>query len=374
MPPAIDLGSLGPALYGGVRGARDARRDSMEEEAFNTDQAIRRERLANEQTEAPLRRRSLELGLDEQQRQAIRRPKVEADQDILRQMGIDTAKLTLEEKTALTAQAKDARQKEERLKLGLGQFHTEGDPQAVADAMGDMYPDPSGEKPKAVRNADGSITLSGPRMKQPIVLKAQEIGGAMRSADDQLAMYAYKLANPVNHLKERLSTDLSVEKEGAKQQAITDRAVERERERGEQRVRDTEAKGKLNAGRAVERGVRLGKTFVDSSLKTASVPGHFQATYSSEDDAKLLPHIYKRMGELVRNEDKEPEEAASTAVNEVRTKFLTSKKTVMDAVERLRKAGVDPKDKDSLAKRAPAGNRMSTSSSRAWAASRSSTA
>jgi hypothetical protein len=316
MPPAIDFGGLAPALYGGVQGMRDSKRDTMEEQAFGTDQAIRRQRLSNETELQPLRRNALE---QEQQ---------------LREFGLNTARMSDEERTTAHADVMDARRKEDRLKLGLGQFHTSGDPQSVADAIGDMYP-----------KADGSN------------LKTQKINGIERTADDQLAMFAYKVANPVEHVKQRYATEQGLEKEDLRQGMMTDRAVQRERERGDQRVREASVKSEQNAGRAIERGVRLGKTFVDSSLKTVSVPGHFQATYSSEDDAKLLPQIYKRMGEIVRNDDKEPEEAATSAINEVRTTFLTAKKSVLDAADRLRKAGIDPRDKDALGKARAAGNK-----------------
>jgi hypothetical protein len=344
MPPAIDFGGLAPALYGGVQGMRDSKRDTMEEQAFGTDQAIRRQRLSNETELQPLRRNALE---QEQQ---------------LREFGLNTARMSDEERTTAHADVMDARRKEDRLKLGLGQFHTSGDPQSVADAIGDMYPKADGSKPRATRNGDGSITLDavdgeGNPVGEPTNLKTQKINGIERTADDQLAMFAYKVANPVEHVKQRYATEQGLEKEDLRQGMMTDRAVQRERERGDQRVREASVKSEQNAGRAIERGVRLGKTFVDSSLKTVSVPGHFQATYSSEDDAKLLPQIYKRMGEIVRNDDKEPEEAATSAINEVRTTFLTAKKSVLDAADRLRKAGIDPRDKDALGKARAAGNK-----------------
>jgi hypothetical protein len=261
----------------------------------------------------------------------------------------------------------DARRKEDRLKLGLGQFHTERRPASVADAIGDMYPKADGSKPRATRNGGRQHHALRPADEAADrTSRHREIGGAMRTADDQLAMYAYKLANPVEHVKQRYATEQGLEKEDLRQGMMTDRAVQRERERGDQRVREASVKSEQNAGRAIERGVRLGKTFVDSSLKTVSVPGHFQATYSSEDDAKLLPHIYKRMGELVRNEDKEPEEAASVRGQRGAHQVPDVEEIRHGRGRAAAQGGRRPEGQGRARKARAAGNRMSTSSSRAW--------
>jgi hypothetical protein len=340
-------GALGGAIYGAARALQDTRRSDMEEEGFRKDQELRDERLSQERELRPLRMRATEQGVEEGEKRLQ-----------LTDLNIDIARMTKEQRAKAQKDLDESQDREKVLKIGLGQFHASGEPQMVADALAKINPEQSQLQPdgkhglKAVRTDAGSIILTGPDGNERVLKGGKTKDGRAYTPDEELAMMAYKILNPLEVTKKRLETDFAIEKEQVKADAAADRA------RIAAESREAVATTRATSSRAIadDRGIRLGKSFVDAQLKTTSIPGHFANVYSSEDDAKLRRFMDVRMGELVRS-GTEPEKAASQAIEEIRNKFATSKKEALDAGEALNKAKVNPKDAEAVSRAAKAGNK-----------------
>ncbi|MDH4172134.1 MAG: hypothetical protein OEW90_01750 [Betaproteobacteria bacterium] len=340
-------GTFGSAIYGAARAIQDERRFDLEEERFRKDEARQDERMSQERELQPLRRRALTQGIEKGDRE-LRITDLNLDIAKLKKGGMER-----EERALSEAQAK-----EKILKMGLGQFHSTGDPQHVANAFAQMFPEMAGggeggtHQFKAVRTDSGSIILTSPQGGERVLKGGKTKDGRQYSPDEELGMMAYKLYNPVEVLKKRLEADYGLEKEQVK----ADAAAERARIAAESREAVATTRAASAQAVADDRGIKLGKSFVDSGLKTTSIPGHFANVYSSEDDAKMVPHIYTKMGELVRNGEK-PEEAAKKAITETRTEFAGAKREALDAATALGKSKVDPKDAEGVSRAAKNGDK-----------------
>lgn len=341
---------LGPAIYGGVRAMQDADRADREEEAHRTDQAIRTRRLKQEEELFPIRRRAAELELGEAEHAITRRRAIEADEATLRKLGIDRAKLSLEQQQRAEQLLQEARRKQTRLHAGLSNNLVSNDPQDIADALSDiLLGDPGGEagdRFTATRNPDGSITLNGPK-NQPKTFVKEKVGGQDRSPEDQLRALAYTALDPLEAQKQRLAADLGIEKEGVK----ADAALQREKVKLEGRVTAAEAKALKEKQKRVDAGVRRISVEVDRIMKTGSLPGHFQSVYTNDDDAQLRPlvgeaaaAIYKK-GADDDDDNMTEQRAANEGLTLIRQRFYPVKKMAVDSAKKLAAKKINPTDK-----------------------------
>lgn len=346
----------GALLHGAARGFMDAERLRMDSERHDSDQAIRGRAAAEAEELAPLRRRATELNLGEAERRAQRQPEVDAQEDELRGLNLNTARMTEAQRREAFEEAKKARAGEQRLKIGLGRFKSTGDPQHVADAL--MENDPEKTGLTARRLEDGSIELGSPDLKEPVIIKGGKTrDGREYTADEAFGIYGVSMLNPFEQLKQRYAQDLKNEGEMVKQDGQTNRALIRERDR----ATNAEARAARERARRMGTELRQVSSEVDRGLKTAAVPGHFSSVYANEDDAQLNMVMKKRAAEIYKrsedDDDMTPQKAAEEAVTEVRTAFLTTKKAALEAAEALRKAKIDPSDKAAVDAAAKTGNK-----------------
>jgi len=327
----MDIGAL---LYGTARGMQDVERSDQTRSAFESDQAIRKERLSQEQELRPLRMRSAELGV-KQGEQGL----------TLQDLQIDVTKLNKEQLEDANKRLREAQKKEKVLKLGLGRFHLSGDPQHGANAMAEIYPERAQMKEdgshglKATRESNGSILLTGPDGNTKVLKGGTTADGRKYNADEEFGMLLYKIHNPIEVEAARLKSDFAKELETVKQEGATTRSILA----ADSRIISAETRASAATDRATNANIRLGKSFLDAQLKTTSIPGHFANVYSSEDDAKLRRFMDVKMGEKIRN-GTDPEKAASESIEETRNLFAGEKKGALDAAQTLTKSKVNPKD------------------------------
>lgn len=347
------MGALnGAAMYGGVRGIMDARKEGREEDAFDTDQAIRKQRLEQEGEERPLRRRALELGVQDAEHTIGRRPAVEAQQDALSQLNIDTAKLTLEDRQRASKEAEEAQQRQKVLRGGLAKFTASADPKHVADALGQIYPEHFNGV-QANRNDDGSITLAMPGSDKPMQFKGKKWeDGSVMTPDDEMSMFAYNVLDPVKSFEKKWEHARKVDIEGEK----TERALS---------VAGVRADGA--AARSGERRSeawfgsqhRQIKPVLDSVLKTTGTAGSFIAGYAHENDAALRGLIEQNVESEIEN-GTPVRAAANKVINDVREGYDLLDKKARQHASALAKKKVKPTDRKAVEAAAAGGDTDAT--------------
>lgn len=351
--------NLGGLAYGVARGTGDAIRLGMEEDAHKADQAIRTKRLENETELQPLRTRALELGVEEAERTAARRPQIEKMEDDLRGLNLDIAKLTKKEKERAWDRLQEAQRREGILNEGLRTFFSSADPQSVVDAVEKMQGDEIPEErrgAKATRGEDGSITLQVPGA-QPQVFRAQkDKAGNLRSADDYFGMFAVKMLNPV----ERLKTDLSEEYNLAKEAERTERALGVARERGAATRDAAETRaGAISTTKSqawYSRQHNQIKGVLDSMLKPESSPSGFAAAYAFDSDKALRGKIEEMVENEIEQNGTPVRQAANKTINEVRKSYDLLDKKAKQHAAALAKAKIKPADRAAVEKAAEEGN------------------
>jgi hypothetical protein len=334
------LSGVGAGAYGVVRGVRDATADQQEEEAFGTDQAIRNERLNQEKALGPKRQRALDVELSDAEETLRQRKEAGA------------------ENTEMIKDRDEARAKKKVFDQGIGQFHATGDPQYVAEAISNMYPDKA-KGLSARRTPEGAIQLLDPDGKVLHDLKGQkwEDGTAM-TPDDQFSMMALDRFDPMKQFETRWKHKMDMEKAGE----TSRRAIEvaKIRQTGVN-ARATD-KADREKSRRVSAELRTVSSEVERSLKTTSIPGHFTSSYSNDDDAHLLPKIKEKAADIykgaVDDEDDTmtPQKASRAAIEETRTAYVSAKRDVLGAAEKLRAKKLDPRDNAAIAAAAQKGD------------------
>ena len=349
------LRNIGPALYGGVRAMEDADDRDMKREGLEADQAIRKERLDQERLDAPLRRRSLEIGVQDAEHAIARRPAKEAQQDEVDALNLRIARLNIDDKEKLTKEAQTVREREKMMDSGVAALAFGGDPKPLADALAKLYPVFEGLT--ATRNEDGSITVDKPGGK-PHTFKGKKFtDGKVMSPDDEFGMMAKGLLGPMKRLEEQTKQAEKLELESAK----TDRSVQVEDLRGKRDI------ATAKSGEARQRARRMASELRDVSREintalTQKVHGDFQSYSSNKDDKHLSLSMKTRAAEIYKEADAKddesmtPAKAAEQAVKEGRGSFYPAKRAAVDAAAKLRKAGIDPKKKEAVKKALEAGN------------------
>lgn len=356
------MGALNPAaVYGTARAMQDMRTADQQTEAFDTDQAIRRQTLQTNQAEAPLRQRALELDVGAKESDAARRPQVQAATDALTRLQSATAQMTLDEKRDQKKRYDEAVLKADRIKRGVQTFAGSRDPQAVADALGESYDELKGLK--AVKNADGSITITHPSGNTQVLPKSiKNASGEDVSADDQLAMFATVQLDPIKHWQEQMANDLKVKAEGAKQAVITDRAVKVAGVRADAEVARTDAREESAKAKRLDAKVGRVGGEVGRQLKTKDLGGGFGMAYENDDDAALVGPIGADAQKIIReshaagDEAVDVSEAVRRAVDDNRVFMRQNKQAAIDAATKLLDRGVNPSDPKAVGSAARAGD------------------
>lgn len=341
----------GPAIYGATRGLGDAERQGMEAEGFQTDQAIRRQRLQQEQELQPLRVRALNREGD------------------LADLNVDLTKLSLEERRDLATRAAKARKEEDILQEGLREMYLSGDPNHVVKALQSIDPEKyRGASAEADYN-DGSITFSGPQGK-PLTFRTVKDPNTGQDVppEEQIAHMALRILNPVEHLRTELATRQKATIEGMKQSGATEREYARDLSRenvAELRARRSESRAQERENErtlAAER--RALPRHVDRILRTKSESGTFISGYAHEDDAELTGTIRKTARALLEQNKEDAatgrytgEDAALEATNEVRRTYDQSKGKALPAAQALAKKKIDPRDIKAVGEAAKKGDR-----------------
>lgn len=334
----------GSAIYGAVRGLSDAERQAMEAEGFQTDQAIRRQRLLDEQQLQPLRMRAAQSQVDTSDLEA------------------QLARLSLKDREDLQPRIARARQDEEKIQTGLRKMYASGDPNHLLQSLAEI--DPQYKEARAeVDYNDGSITFNGPK-NQPLTFRATKDPntGETITPEDQIAHMALKVLNPVEHLRAEIGTKQKTTIEAAKQSAISDREILKQTG-AEQRARiRAEGIAGRETTRRVQSELRHIPAEINRQVKTVSVPGAFTASYANEDDAQLTGIFAQRAADIYNKGVKDEDEsvtvpaASRQAISETRTEFLTQKKSAMDAASALAKKKIKASDPKALGAAARAGD------------------
>lgn len=339
----------GPTVYGAVRGFQDAGREIREEEAHEGDQAIRAERLKSEQDLRPLRRRGLELGLEEQERQLARRPAIEQQEDELRQLNIDISKLNKREKSETYDRLVKARGREDRLNEGLRKFYQSSDPQHVVDAFEESA-EGEGKHKGATATRDqttGEITLSIPGIGEQKFKAGKDKAGNMRSADDYFGMFAMKMLSPI----ERLKTELTEEYGLAKEAERTTRAFGVADRRGAAQVEAAQERGAISGSRLSEAWYNRQhgqiKPVLDSLLKPEASPSGFAAAYAFDADKALRGVMEQKVEEEIE-QGVPVRRAANNVVNDVRAAYDELDKAARAAAKKLSDKKIKANDRKAV--------------------------
>lgn len=357
---ALSIGKmpLGGVLYGVARGVQDAERLGREDEAHQADQAIRTQRLDNEAELQPLRKRALELGVEEGEAAARRRPSLQAMQDELNQLNLDTARMTKKQTAEAYERLQEARRRSDVLNTGLRKFYQSADPQHVVDAVELMTPDMPEENrgAKATRGDDGSITLEIPGRGTQVFRAGKDKAGNARSADDYFGMFAYKMLDPVERLKGELTQEFELQKEeGRTGRAL---AVARERGAATRYAADARAEGaiqKRSEAWAASQHRQI-KGVLDSMLKPESSPSGFAAAYSFDADKALRGMIEEKVENEIEENQVPVRQAARKVIDDVRKGYDTLDKKAKEHAKALAKAKVKPNDRKAVEAAAAQGN------------------
>lgn len=325
------MGGINPAgLYGGVRALQDVEDRGMRREAFNTDQQIRRAQLGNEAELQPLRKRALELGVEEGG------------------INIDMARLTKKERERVAADMEEARGKEKLLNDGLSEFMQSSNPQTLADTAAKVWPKFQGGK--ASRNPDGSITMHAVEEggKDHTFHGKKWPDGTEMSPDQEASLFFQQRLNPVKNLQSEYEQRFGIAKESAKQDTITRRAI------NVANIRAT-ATGERKSEAWYARQHSQIKPVLDSVLKTQGTAGSFIAGYAHENDAALRTVFEERMGEEVEN-GSTARAAVKNVTDDVRKTFDRAKELITASAKSLTAKQIDPRSKEAVDKAARAGN------------------
>jgi hypothetical protein len=340
------MADFGAAVYGAVRGVQDAEKFDMEKRGFEADQAIRRERLSQEQELRPLRRRALEVGTSEAEAEAAHRGKLRPIQEELAGVGLKLNKMSLDEQTAAAGEMRRAREEQTKMREALRELGLSGDPQKVIDVMiaGGA---PAMQGMKAVRDdTDKSIKLvNGEGQVVKVFPAGKRSDGTEFSPDDSFAHFAMTQLDPVKHMTARLQQEYEMEK----QRAITGRneSVARIRAGATENRRDDSW---------YNRNHTMLNRDLDAALKGDSTPGSFISGYTHADDKELRSVIAERAADLI-DEGHNSKRATRRAIDETREAYDDVAKKAATHAKALSARKIDPRKEADLDKAAKAGDK-----------------
>jgi len=341
------MGAINPsAFYGATRGAQDARTEYRTDEAFGLDQAIRKQRLSDEQQNSPIRREAAALTLKNEQEQAPLRRQ-------LLKSRIDIAALDETQRKDLNERMTEATGRAKTLNTALAKFHMTGEPQGVADAIAKLYPDMDIKNPKAERNVDGSITFSADGQKSKTFKAGVTPEGEEYTAEDAVSMYAFEALDPVKIEQAKFQADLDAKAGRVK----TSQAIKQSEGTEAAKAKGKEGKGTYTVPQ-LETRVKAATTLVEKAVKTKTGLGAMVAGFGNEEDKELSGVMASRAGALVRGpEQMDPEKASKKVVDDIRYEFDKVKSSINEAAEKLWAEGVDAANEAAIQKAASSGNK-----------------
>lgn len=352
------LGSLGGVAYGVARGSHDAERMRREDEAHEGDQAIRRERLLGEQELKPLRRRTLELGVEQAEQEALRRPDIQAADDELRALNIDIAQMTKKEKEEISARLAKSRGDRDSLTQGLRKFRLSADPQHVVDAVEGTFAEADQDKKGAKARRDGDdivLELPGGKLAPQKFTAKKDKAGNMRSADEWFSIWAANELDPVGRLQKDLEEEYGLAKEAAR----TDRAFGVADRRSAAQVEAARERGSISRDRLSEawynRQHGQVDRILDGVLKPETSPSGFAAAYAFDSDKSLRGLMREKIeGEIENNVP--AAKAVNNVVNDLRAGYDRLDKEARVHAQALGKEKIKATDRKAVEAAATAGN------------------
>lgn len=342
--------AINPAgLYGFSRGMTDAEKSAQEAQAFQSDQAIRAERLKQEQEQAPLRNQALNLEIQGAGDRLATQRRMAPLQEGAAALNLKTATTNSE----AAQQQKDANEKYQKWSTGLSdgyqKFIVTGDPQHVADSFAKL--DPAFEGTTAAWNADNSITLSTPNGKKPVTFKDQtwQDGSPMSPQQAMKIFLRHEILDPLQSASKEYEDRMKLQGEKIKGESAA--TVQGLRNDG------AAARGAASEDRRASAEMvreRQGVLPVVKEIMKNDTSG-FMAGFSSNDDKYIEGKVLARADELVLGGLKN-KEAAQQAYEETGKKFDYVKTQALGAASRLAKT-VDIKDQKAIDAAAAAGNK-----------------
>lgn len=330
--------ALGPNLYAGARAMQDADRSDQERQAFETDQAIRTERLAGEKEARPLRQRAAESAVRHGEQQSV-----------LDDLNIDTAKLRKGELEQATKDATQVRAIHNALTDGARSFQLSGgDPSYLAEAFKKIDPEKMANM-KASRAEDGSITFDAGN-GQPMTFRGKTKGpdGKELTPDEEVVHFLATAADPLKAFQDKYAHAQKLAVEGEK----TARAFGV----ADRRTAGADARA-VNKESEVWKNRQLGqiKPTLDSMLKTTGVSGSFISGYSHGDDAELRGLI-EEATEAEIMQGTPVRKAGRQAIDDVRATYDKASTLAKGHAAALAKAKIKPTDRAAVEAAAKAGN------------------
>lgn len=339
------MGLFNPsAVYGIVRGIDDARESAQKTQAFETDQRIRLRQEETAAKEAPLRMRALETQASEGEATAKHNA-------ALRPLQLGAAELTQKKGKLELDQYMKSVGNRTKLDESIRRFDASGNPQVVMDTLSEIYPEMMGAT--VAKSPDGSIVITRKDGSQQIFpATIENAAGQKVSAADQFAMFATGRLDPIKNYTELHAADLKLRGELAKKDADYTKALDVED------IRDRRAlkrEGRIETAarqRRLDSGLRTLSSGLRATLKTNGIPGSMALTYSDNDDAALLPIMQEKASTYYKENFDAPEMSEDKArrygIDTVREAFAPEKKQALEIADRLVKAGINPRDKESL--------------------------
>lgn len=326
------------ALYGAVRGTQDYEENLRRQAAFETDQALRQETLKSERELGPMRRRALQLNLDTEERMAPIRV-----QSAEQKLKLD--ELTLEERTRLNEELKKASNQKQLADQAYAKFVMTKDPQGLADAIAEIYPEVGLKNAKAVYNDDGTISFSADGVPTETISAGEAPDGSQYSVEDAVGIWMMRMLNPMAVAQARMEQANAMQKENEK----TRRAIQVQRIRNEGKSSD-EAK-------LVDKEVKRVRALVNDALRSSIKEGTMIPGYGDPKDAELSNVIVAHAESLVRNGKVGlASEAAKIALNDVSEAYEETKTLADNYAAQLAQAGINPRMEQEVADAAKKGN------------------
>jgi hypothetical protein len=335
------MGAINPAsFYGAVRGVDDAILQEQRTEAFNTDQAIRRAKISEEEQLRPLRMKALQTALESEEKERPIRQKVLDIQ-------LDVNKLTAEQQAMLTTELKEATARTNMLRLALAS----GDPQKVADAMAAAFPEAGITNPVGRRNNDGSITFSATGQQDKVYkgTKVKETGEEI-SPWEEMAFDVTTRFDPIKSVQAKFARIQKARDELALE------GVKQENRLALERLKNKEREDKRSDA-WIDRQHARARGLINDALKTKSEIGQLILGYGNTEDASLRSTISVVAAEYIDKKNLIAEEAVHNAINDVKKTYDGLQRQSNKLSEALSEEGIDPRNPEAVQTAAQKGNK-----------------
>lgn len=358
--------AAGPGLYGLARGEQDVDRFNDESAGRKTDQAIRVQRLKEDQQTAPLRQKAAELAVDTN-RFALDRAQAEAPQrDATLKYQFDAAKLGADDAKRVSEERDKAMKRRSTLEKGLIATHVTGDPQHLADSIGEAYPDEIGKFEAKKDPSTGNITIKGdkfaPHTFEPYT---DPTSGKTLTSDQMFQKFGMMALDPVGSHVAQMNNEFAIDKMAATQSAIGDRQLQNQMERNAGALAVANTKADNEKEKRLDTAGRYAAMHVEHNARTKDLPGGFALAYTNDDVAALVPATKVLAYKYAKQDQMDPPAAADKARQEVGVAFQKIKSTATKAAQGLGLKGINWQDDTALDAAAKGGNQDAIAMQRA---------